>query len=152
MSAVAGVATFADLKIDHTGTGSGGYKLKFTSGSLTYDETSRFDVAVFARPGMVLKSTDSDPALADNTSVPGSGVGSVTYHYCTGFQGGTNCTQIGAPVTGGSPFALTWSTGVPAVGSKIRIVAVPKDRVENSAPSSPSDLGSAPSTPVYVVP
>lgn len=148
VAAVAGNATFTDLQFDQTGLG---YKLKFTSGSLTFAETLSFDVAVFAKSGMVLKYLESDPTLAANNAVPGSGVAAVSYYYCLGFSVGDTCSFIGTSAASGSQFAYTWSGGLPAVNTKIRIVTVPKDRVENSRSTVPADLGSAPSTPVYIV-
>lgn len=144
-----GVATFSDLQLDQSGLG---YQLTFSSGSLVPAVSGSFDAAVFAKSGTVLRYLDGDPPLVANPAIPGSGAAAVTYYYCAGFQSGTDCNhEIGTSTAAASQFAFTWSSGLPAVGSKIRIVTVPKDRVENSRSAAPSDLGAAPSTPVYIV-
>jgi len=154
VQAEGGTAEFNDVRFGHSGLG---YKLQFTAPGLTATpETSSFDVVVFARNGMELRYLGDDPALSNNTAVPGSGVAAVDYYYCNGFSGGSSCALIGTSTASASQFALTWNIGLPpmgpAVGSHLRIVTVPTDRVANARSSAPADLGSAPSTPVKIIP
>lgn len=140
MNTTAGVATFSGLSIDKIGFG---YQLRITTGSRSI-VTNMFDVVVFAGRPMTLTHTPTDPVLSQDVSIPGSGVASVTYHYCTGFTGGSDCHSIGTAPASSPNFELVWSA--PNGLTNIRVVALPTDRVGNTPSQS---VETAPSTPVH---
>ncbi len=121
-----GLASFAAIKIN---IAAAGLTLTATSpGLATAGPSGTFNITVPIQNGAVLTDTASD-AL--------SGVGSVSYYYCSGASGsctGTNWTLIGTSTTPAGSFPLTWNSQ-PANGV-YRIVAVGSDNVTNT--SSPS--------------
>jgi hypothetical protein len=124
-----GLATFSGITFNTTGlnitltaapTNTG-------TGVTASPASNTFNVTVLVTNGAALTDTASDA---------GSGVGSVSYYYCSGYIG--SCTPSLSNLIGTSsstsPYTVTW-TGQPANGA-YRVVAVGADNVDNVSSAS----------------
>jgi hypothetical protein len=99
--------------------------------------SSSFNVTVLADNGDPLTDLATDPPAG---GMPGSGVASVNYYYCSNYSSTPACSASnGIPIgtsTGSSPYTVTWN-GQPADGP-YQVVAVATDHVNNTSLASVS--------------